>query len=111
MSLSPAVPNPPGPLEVLSKTTSSIEIKWEEAPEMTMGLFEYRLFISSRQGVVQVPGNITNHTFASLRSGTPYNMSVLTVGPLDFESEKVQVNMVTTCKSFVPASQKHKKLK
>lgn len=77
---------------------------------MTMGLFEYRLFISSPKGVAQVPGNNTNHTFASLRSGTPYNMSVLTVGPQNFESEKVQVYMVTTSKSVVPASHKHKNL-
>lgn len=101
MSLCPAVPNPPGPLDVLAKTNSSIDIAWQEAPLMTAGSFSYRLSITSPGGGVNISVTNTSHSFASLLSGTPYNISVLTVGALGFESEEVQLNMVNTSKSFV----------
>lgn len=73
---------------------------------MTKGSFHYRVSITAPEGGVNVPGTITNHTFTSLLSGTSYNLTVLTVGALGFESEGVQIYMVTTSKSFVPVSQK-----
>lgn len=73
---------------------------------MTKGSFHYRVSITAPEGGVTVPGTITNHTFTSLLSGTSYNLTVLAVGALGFESEEVQKNMVYTSKSFVPVSQK-----
>jgi hypothetical protein len=38
----------------------------------------------------------TSHTLPSLSSGTPYNISVATVGVLGLQSEKVWSSLVTT---------------
>ncbi|XP_056906900.1 receptor-type tyrosine-protein phosphatase eta-like [Takifugu flavidus] len=89
-------PNPPGPLHIPAKTNNSIDVKWQEAPLMTKGSFHYRVSITAPEGGVNVPGTITNHTFTSLLSGTSYNLTVLTVGALGFESEKVQIYTVNT---------------
>lgn len=106
-SLCPAVPNPPGPLHILAKTNSSIDIEWQESPLMTVGSFHYRLSITSPGGGVNFfETNATNLGFAPLLSGTPYNISVRTVGALGFESEEVQINMVNTSKSFGPLLEK-----
>lgn len=71
---------------------------------MTKGSFHYRVSITAPEGGVNVPG--TNHTFTSLLSGTSYNLTVVTVGALGFESEKVQIYTVNTSKSFVPVTTK-----
>lgn len=105
-SLCPAVPNPPGPLDVLAKTNNSIDVKWQRAPLMTVGSFSYQLSISSRRGGVFVSVASTSHSFLSLLSGTPYNISVLTVGVLGFKSKEVQIFMVNTSKTFVPSFEK-----
>ncbi|XP_070687308.1 receptor-type tyrosine-protein phosphatase eta-like [Pempheris klunzingeri] len=89
-------PNPPGPIEVLTKTTSSIDIRWQEAPLMTGASFQYYLTNTSPQGGEFVPSTNTSHTFPLLLSGTSYDISVATVGVMGFESEKVQIYMVTT---------------
>ncbi|XP_071395777.1 receptor-type tyrosine-protein phosphatase eta-like [Centroberyx affinis] len=87
-------PNPPGPIEILMKTTSSIHIKWEEAPLMANASFQYLVTKMSSQGTENTTN--TSHTFSSLLSGTSYNISVATVGPMDFKSEEVWSHMVTT---------------
>lgn len=102
MSLCPAVPNPPGPIDILARTNSSIDIKWQEAPLMTVGSFSYQVSITLPGGIDYISVTNTNHSFTSLRSGTPYNISVLTVGVLNFKSEEVQIYMVNTSKRFVP---------
>ncbi|XP_074490158.1 phosphatidylinositol phosphatase PTPRQ [Sebastes fasciatus] len=89
-------PNPPGPIDILEKTTSSIAIVWKEAPLMTGTSFHYQLGISPTQGGGYINTTNTSHTFDSLRSGTPFNFSVATVGAIGFESERVQIHMVTT---------------
>ncbi|KAL7403339.1 hypothetical protein ABVT39_027926 [Epinephelus coioides] len=89
-------PNPPGPIDILQKTTSSIDIRWEEAPLMSGASFHYQLTILSLQGGEYIRTNNTSHTFTPLLSGTSYNISVATVGVMGFESEKVQIHMVTT---------------
>uniref|UniRef100_UPI0037E8ED9F receptor-type tyrosine-protein phosphatase eta isoform X2 n=1 Tax=Semicossyphus pulcher TaxID=241346 RepID=UPI0037E8ED9F len=89
-------PNPPGPIEILSKTTGSIHIKWDEAPQMTGASFSYQLTNISAEGGDYISTNNISHNFTSLLSGTSYNISVLTVGVMGFKSEKVQIHMVTT---------------
>lgn len=106
MSLCPAVPNPPGPIDILARTNSSIDIKWQKAPLMTVGTFSYRVSMRSPGGGVNLSLTNTSYSFASLLSGTPYNISVLTVGALGFESEEVQIYMVNTSKRFVPMLEK-----
>lgn len=100
----PPVPNPPGLIEVLTKTTSSIEIRWREAPLMTGVSFDYKLTNTPSQGGGYIITKNTSHTFDSLLSGTSYNISIATVGALCFESEKVHIDMVTTRKVFISAS-------
>ncbi|KAI3371524.1 hypothetical protein L3Q82_024105, partial [Scortum barcoo] len=87
------LPNPPGSIEILTKTTSSIGIRWEEAPLMTAALFYYRLTYQGGNNTIVYN---TNYTFDSLLSGTSYNISVATVGPMGFESEAVHIHMATT---------------
>ncbi|KAM9351963.1 receptor-type tyrosine-protein phosphatase eta-like [Symphorus nematophorus] len=88
-------PNPPGPIEILKKTQSSIDIRWRIPAIMTGASFQYRLKIS-QGGEEYVPGTNTKHTFESLLSGTSYNISIETVGVMGFVSEKVQIDKVTT---------------
>uniref|UniRef100_A0A3Q2PB63 protein-tyrosine-phosphatase n=1 Tax=Fundulus heteroclitus TaxID=8078 RepID=A0A3Q2PB63_FUNHE len=90
-------PNPPGPIEILQKTTSSIELRWGEAPLMSnASSYQYNLTYSLSQEDEKVPSLTTNHTLLALLSGTSYNISVKTVGPMGFESESVYKYMVTT---------------
>ncbi len=63
--------------------------------------FRYLLTNTPHQRGEYISATRTSHTFNSLLSGTSYNISVATVGAIDFESEKVQINMVTTSKGFI----------
>ncbi|MEQ2228056.1 hypothetical protein ILYODFUR_004786, partial [Ilyodon furcidens] len=90
-------PNPPGPIEILSKMTNSINLLWGAAPLMsTASGYFYKLTYNSLQQVGNVSSAITHLTLSSMLSGTSYNISVRTVGPMDFESESVYKYMVTT---------------
>ncbi|XP_070827425.1 receptor-type tyrosine-protein phosphatase eta-like [Chaetodon trifascialis] len=89
-------PNPPGLIEIVAKTNSSIDVQWEEAPLMSGASFQYRLTYTSAHGNDYILTTNTSYTFASLLSGTPYNISVTTVGAMHFESEEVQIFMVNT---------------
>ncbi|XP_026032274.1 receptor-type tyrosine-protein phosphatase eta isoform X2 [Astatotilapia calliptera] len=89
------LPNPPGTIEILNKTTSSIETRWTEAPLMTGANFYYLLTYTSSQQSNNSTTN-TRMNISSLSSGTSYNISVKTVGELGFQSETVYVYMVTT---------------
>ncbi|XP_025765267.1 titin [Oreochromis niloticus] len=89
-------PNPPGQIKNLSKTTSSIETQWTEAPLMTGAKFYYLLTYTSSQQSNNINTTNTSWNFSSLSSGTSYNISVTTVGELGFQSETVYIYMVTT---------------
>uniref|UniRef100_A0A3Q3L5T9 protein-tyrosine-phosphatase n=1 Tax=Mastacembelus armatus TaxID=205130 RepID=A0A3Q3L5T9_9TELE len=94
-------PNPPGPINILTKTTSSIHIEWMPAPLMTSASFVYQLNNTPSQGGGCFNTTHTSYTFDSLLSGTSYNISVATVGAMGFMSEKVYSFMVTTSKGFI----------
>ncbi|XP_062276922.1 receptor-type tyrosine-protein phosphatase eta [Scomber scombrus] len=83
-------PNPPGPIEIVMKTTDSITIKWMAAPLMTNGSFYYKLTNISSLGSGYINTTHNSYTFAFLDSGTSYNISVVTVGVMDFKSDRVQ---------------------
>ncbi|KAM7414244.1 hypothetical protein PAMA_019185 [Pampus argenteus] len=106
-------PNPPGPIKILMKTTNSIDMNWMAAPLMTGASFYYRLIITSSHGRVYISTTTTNHTLTSLVAGTSYNISVATVGAMDFMSEMVQRHWVTTRPSsvtFLEASTEEKNI-
>ncbi|XP_061826005.1 receptor-type tyrosine-protein phosphatase eta-like isoform X1 [Nerophis lumbriciformis] len=89
-------PNPPGPIEILRKTNHSIEVRWSEAALMTEGSFYYELTSMPSEEYECMNTTNTSHTFEPLLSGTPYNISIATVGVLGFRSEKVHAYLVTT---------------
>ncbi|XP_056138392.1 receptor-type tyrosine-protein phosphatase eta [Lampris incognitus] len=90
-------PNSPGPISILMKTTSSIWIEWKEAHLMANASFHYIVGTVKSLGTEHtVMTNNTNHVFSNLSSGTPYNISVATIGPMGFKSEEVCSHMVTT---------------
>ncbi|XP_078805347.1 zinc finger protein ZIC 2a [Oryzias latipes] len=88
-------PNPPGPIKILNQTTSSIQVEWGEAPLMSSG-FDYKLLIYPTGNITVVPSHNTSFTFTPLLSGTPYNISVKTVGPMGLESGSVFRTGVST---------------
>ncbi|XP_071005104.1 receptor-type tyrosine-protein phosphatase eta-like [Oncorhynchus clarkii lewisi] len=90
-------PNQPGPILILEKTTSSISVEWGEAPLMANTTFSYLVtYLSTQLNNKTVTLTNTRHTLPSLSSGTPYNISVATVGVLGLQSEKVWRSLVTT---------------
>ncbi|TNN87990.1 Receptor-type tyrosine-protein phosphatase eta [Liparis tanakae] len=90
-------PNPPGSISDLTKTTSSIGLRWNEAPLMTAAMFHYQLTYTSPQGEENTTTTSnTSHSLTSLLSGTSYNISIATVGAMGFNSEKVHIYKVTT---------------
>ncbi|XP_036439768.1 receptor-type tyrosine-protein phosphatase eta [Colossoma macropomum] len=89
-------PNKPGGVEVSSKTTDSLLLRWTAAQGMRPGSFNYSL-------TYQPDPNFTTYTTAyntllltSLLSGTSYNISLTTIGPWRFQSEAVIIYSITT---------------
>ncbi|XP_057692294.1 receptor-type tyrosine-protein phosphatase eta isoform X2 [Corythoichthys intestinalis] len=95
-------PNQPGKIEIVSKTTNSIEAMWTEPLLMNHTQFYYRLTIAPTEGNRSVNTSNMSHTFDELLPGTPYNISVATVGVLGFRSQGIHANSVTTRPLRVP---------
>ncbi|XP_077424965.1 receptor-type tyrosine-protein phosphatase eta-like [Vanacampus margaritifer] len=89
-------PNPPGPIEILTKSTNSIETRWTEAPLMNGTSFFYQLTSAPPEGSRYITTTNTSHNFDSLLSGTAYNISIATIGVLGFRSDVIHVYLVTT---------------
>ncbi|XP_057193959.1 receptor-type tyrosine-protein phosphatase eta [Triplophysa rosa] len=89
-------PNKPGELKEMSKSTHYLQLRWAEAQGMTPGSFNYSL--TYWFGLNSSRFLTTNNTFLldNLRSGTSYNVSVASVGPMGFKSESVFRFPVTT---------------
>lgn len=97
LSKSLSDPNQPGPILILEKTTSSISVEWGEAPLMANTTFSYLVkYLSTQRDSKTVTTTNTSQTLLSLSSGTPYNVSVVSVGVLGFHSEEVWSSSVTT---------------
>ncbi|XP_055365802.1 receptor-type tyrosine-protein phosphatase eta [Betta splendens] len=88
-------PNPPGPIQILTKTTSSISIMWMAAPLMANASLYYHLTIQSAQELDNDTSS-TNYTFTPLLSGTSYNICVETVGVMGFVSNMGCSYIITT---------------
>ncbi|XP_077451337.1 receptor-type tyrosine-protein phosphatase eta-like [Stigmatopora argus] len=91
-------PNPPGELEILVQTTDSIEVTWTEPPLMDGADFHYRLTVAAAAaaGGRSVDTGDVRHVFRHLLPGTTYNVTVATVGVLDFRSQVIRFIWVTT---------------
>ncbi|KAJ8406506.1 hypothetical protein AAFF_G00300800 [Aldrovandia affinis] len=90
-------PNPPGAIEVQEQTTSSINISWGRPSDMDLGQYNFTVFLHGRQLMT------TDHSWAlvgNLMSGTQYNISVATVGPMEYQSTPV-TKSTTTRPQFV----------
>ncbi|XP_043101766.1 receptor-type tyrosine-protein phosphatase eta isoform X2 [Puntigrus tetrazona] len=88
-------PNRPGDIKILLKTNHSLRFQWDEAENMTPGSFNYILTYLPSYNTSQY--STPNNTFLldGLRSGTPYFVSVATVGPMDFHSDAITVQQTT----------------
>ncbi|XP_050970837.1 LOW QUALITY PROTEIN: receptor-type tyrosine-protein phosphatase eta [Labeo rohita] len=84
-----------GNVTILLKNTQSVLFQWDKAEGMTNGSFNYSLtyWPSYNTG----PNLTDNNTFLldGLQSGTSYNVSLATVGPMGFQSESVRVHVTT----------------
>lgn len=96
----PKVPNPPGPIEIITKSTTSIEARWTDAPQMNGTSFFYQLTIAPPEGSGHINTTNISHTFEPLLSGTPHNISMATIGVLGFRSDVIHAYLVTTSKLF-----------
>ncbi|XP_016531566.1 receptor-type tyrosine-protein phosphatase eta isoform X1 [Poecilia formosa] len=89
-------PNPPGNIVKRMQTTSSIELEWGKAPDMEYAFsYHYNLTYIHSQEDVKIPFAKTTYIVSQLLSGTSYDISVTTVGPMDFESEPVYITVTT----------------
>uniref|UniRef100_A0A9J8B022 protein-tyrosine-phosphatase n=1 Tax=Cyprinus carpio carpio TaxID=630221 RepID=A0A9J8B022_CYPCA len=88
-------PNRPGEITILLKSSHSVWFRWDEAENMSAGSFNYSLTCWLSYNTSQYL--TANNTFLldGLRSGTSYNVSVATVGPMGFQSESVRVHVTT----------------
>nr|XP_040018737.1 receptor-type tyrosine-protein phosphatase eta isoform X2 [Gasterosteus aculeatus aculeatus] len=88
-------PNPPGPIMVESQTVNSINFTWPFPGGMDYT--QYNFSVSSHNGSSVISKNW--YVLQNLESGSPYNLSVVTVGVLHYES-----TAVTTFKYTRPLS-------
>ncbi|XP_030646855.1 receptor-type tyrosine-protein phosphatase eta isoform X2 [Chanos chanos] len=89
-------PNPPGEIVIMNKTTHSVTIEWGAAPLMAEGSHSYTVKYSNSSHSDSIQTLNTSVVLPNLLSGTPYDISVVTVGPQDLRSEAVQSNQITT---------------
>ena len=99
------VPNPPEKIESLTKSTSSIVIRWQHAQFKADSWLYVVTYVQSNQAKSNFT-NSPNYTFSHLNSGTPYNFSVATEGPLGLQSCSISISN-TTSKDFNPCTQWH----
>ncbi len=89
-------PNRPGEIKILLKSNHSLFFQWDEAESMTAGSFNYSLtYWPSYKTSLYLTSNNT-FLLDGLRSGTPYNVSVATVGPMGFQSDSIRVYVTTS---------------
>ncbi len=91
-----ADPNRPGEIKILLKSNHSLFFQWDDAESMTAGSFNYSLtYWPSYNTSLYLTSNNT-FILDGLRSGTPYNVSVATVGPMGFQSDSIRVYVTTS---------------
>ncbi|KAJ8252589.1 hypothetical protein COCON_G00219010 [Conger conger] len=84
-------PNPPGAILVEEQTTDFITISWGWPQDMDLG--QYSFIIVYQTNETQTANNMT--TLKNLTSGTLYSISVVTVGPMGYQSTPVTAEIST----------------
>ena len=86
-------PNPPEAIRVEEQTTSAINISWGRPLDMDLGQYNFTVFSSHYQHTT-----LADYwaLMEKLTSGTQYNISVATVGPLGYQSVPVQISATTS---------------
>ncbi|XP_028812745.1 receptor-type tyrosine-protein phosphatase eta [Denticeps clupeoides] len=90
-------PSQPGPVIIQNTTPATISVTWGAAPNMAAGAFNYT--ITYQTGGLQSNEAITANTslvLTGLQSGTTYNISVATIGPMNLKSDPVYAYNITT---------------
>ncbi|KAG9329562.1 hypothetical protein JZ751_003702, partial [Albula glossodonta] len=87
-------PNPPGAVQTVSQTTGSISISWDRPPNMETANYS---FIISAQPHLTGENRTSNNSYIleNLISGNPYNISVVTEGPMGYRSTAVTAQIYT----------------
>ncbi|XP_059369293.1 receptor-type tyrosine-protein phosphatase eta-like isoform X2 [Carassius carassius] len=95
-------PNRPGEITILLTSNHSVWFQWDEAENMSDGSFSYTLTCWLSFNTSQYL--TANNTFLldGLHSGTSYNVSVATVGPMGFQSGSIRVQVTTKPSTVVP---------
>ncbi|KAF4110980.1 hypothetical protein G5714_008011 [Onychostoma macrolepis] len=88
-------PNRPGEIKILLKSNRSLSFQWDEAESMTAGSFNYSLTYWPSYNTSQYLTPKNTFLLDGLQSGTPYNVSVATVGPMGFQSDSIRVHVTT----------------
>ncbi|XP_048829412.1 receptor-type tyrosine-protein phosphatase eta-like isoform X2 [Brienomyrus brachyistius] len=96
-------PNEPGTIIITNKNVSSINLTWSPAVPQARQFSYIVSYASSALYTITVSTN--SATLSSLLSGTAYNISVVTVGPLDLTSKPVWKYLVTTLPESVQGLQ------
>lgn len=91
-SFSCSVPNPPGAIMVASQNVTSINFTWPFPEDMNHN--HYNFTVSSLKGSILIENNW--FLLDNLQSGSPYNISVVTVGMRNSESTAVTATNYTS---------------
>ncbi|XP_075423779.1 receptor-type tyrosine-protein phosphatase beta-like isoform X1 [Ascaphus truei] len=89
-------PSQPGPLNVTNTGTNSISFSWGDPLNMTGVIKSFNITYRNSSGATwSISSNTSSVTLQSLRSGTNYTITVVTVGVRQYQSLPVS-NTVTT---------------
>lgn len=91
-SFSCSVPNPPGAITVESQTVNSITFTWPRPVDMNHR--QYNFSVSHARGSNRTENN--SFLLDNLQSGSPYNITVVTVGVMEYESTAVTTENYTS---------------
>jgi len=91
-SFSCSVPNPPGTIRVESQTVNSISFTWASPKDMDHQ--QYHFSVSSVNGSFETLNN--SFLLNNLQSGSPHNVSVVTVGVWNYSSTAVTTQQYTS---------------
>ncbi|KAG7468403.1 hypothetical protein MATL_G00142530 [Megalops atlanticus] len=92
-------PNPPGEVQVQNQTANSINISWIRPTDMELGQYNFTVYVSDRQ--LMTTENWIH--VDNLTSGTDYNISVATAGPMGYLSTPVSISSSTTSNTTAAA--------
>ena len=88
-------PNPPGAILAEEQSTDSIAISWGWPQGMDLGQYSFIIRYQPQQiNQTQTANNMT--VLKNLKSGTLYSISVVTEGPMGYQSTAVTAEIYTS---------------